>query len=211
MKQMYLKCFLLCSILFSNTVPEFGLAAYAQLKPLKYGKLDRTDLLNNIKVVETDKLKIAAITQKLEEARNKNDELAITYHRKRLSQQKEILKKNIKKMKNEENAFIRMKNDQIAMLKEEVEKSKELYEQIRVTIRKDLADKKDWSLQKDVNELMEAQKVLKEQETQLAMETSDLRTTIAATRNEWKRVNINATDTADSEETRLHPKNLSAR
>jgi hypothetical protein len=79
-------------------------------------------------------------------------------------------------------------------LKQELKTSNERYESIRKQIKKDLARRNDFSLQKSAADLIKAVQKKNETSTELAMEKSDLLSTVEALDAEWKKVKVSARD-----------------
>jgi hypothetical protein len=200
MKKLYVKCLLIT--LATNS-------ALAQTLVERLKKSDRIDLIANINKVHADHLNIRYTKHKIKESREANNKAGLHSHKKKLALQKAVLKNDFAKMKADEDAFVKNKNENIERLALAVKAGKRQYEMIRRRIKKDLSERKDWSLQKDARELLEAQESVRENELHLAEQKVELSTTMEATSKEWKKAKMNLRDTVLPYENRSSQKSLS--
>jgi len=149
---------------------------------------DRYDLVANINKVKIDQRNIADLKNKITISREANNKKSLKIHREKLALEKKGLKKDYQHAREQEANYKKNKAERIKQLEGEVKASNEHYESIRTQIKKDLAKKNDFALQKDAAELLKAVQVRNEAATKLSMEKSDLIATVNAVNDAWKKV-----------------------
>lgn|GEM_PF-5384516 len=166
----------------------------AQSQPAAPKQRDRIDLLTSVHKVQTDHHRIEAIRKHIKESREARNRKALKIHREKLALEKNALKADYAIAKEQESTYFENKNGKIKTLEVELKASGERYESIRKQIKKDLAKRNDFSLQKDAADLLKAVQHRNETSTELAMEKSDLYTTVEALNTAWKNVKLDADD-----------------
>jgi len=185
MYQFYFKHFL-CSLLFVISIFS-GYNSSAQ-NLAHASQRDRLDLVSNVQNVRTDHSRIESTKKLIESSQEAGNKKAEKIHKARLALDKKKLKADLRHAKTEECSYLEHKSGKIKSLKRQLKMHEEMYSQVRKKIRKDLAKKNDFSLQKDAADLLKAVQARNETSTELAMEKSDLLGTKEALKAEWKKV-----------------------
>jgi hypothetical protein len=184
MNQFYFKY--LFSFLLIAALSVFQSVAQSK-RIVPHRQTDRVDLIANVHKVKDDYEKIDALKNKIKGLKEA-DKKALKSHKQKLTLEKKTLHSDCSLAKDEENSYLDRKKEKIKGLKKELKASDEKYEAIRKSIRKDLAKRNDFTLQKNAAELLKAVQKKNETSTELAMEKSDLISTVEALDKEWKKV-----------------------
>ena len=184
MNHLYLKRQFYCSIIVI-LIFHAGIAS-AQRAASKHG--DRYDLVANINKLQTDQRKIENLKYQISVSKEAKDKKDLKVHREKLKLEKKNLKKDYQHAKEQESSYKKNKAERIKLLEAEMKASNERYEAIRMQIKKNLAKKNDFALQKDAAQLLEAVQDKNDASTKLSMEKSDLITTVGAMDDAWKKM-----------------------
>ena len=150
-------------------------------------KRDRVDLLANVHKVQAGHSRVAVLKAKIKESKKVDNQKAVKTQVKKLTQEKKVLKKDYSHARDEECTYFENKKEKIRSLKNELELSEEKYSLIRKKMKKDLAKRNDFALQKDASDLLKAVQEMNETSSELSMEKSDLVSTTKALNSEWKK------------------------
>ena len=191
MNQLYFKNLFYGSMI-SFCIMQSGIAVAQHPSTSKHN--DRYDLVANINKVQADQRNIDKVKKLLIISREGDNKKDVKIHREKLALEKKVLRKDYLHACEQERNYKKNKAEKIKLLEAELKASNEHYESIRSRIKKDLAKKNDFALQKDAEELLRSVQLRNEASTQLSMEKSDLIATENAIDEAWKKVKMEKKD-----------------